>query len=461
MALRRKMLRKTNAEKNREIKRKLRSTAGFLVGNFCDDFLGMIEDPRSQQGRHWKSCLPLLKAVILGLASGCKGLRAVEKMTEEMFGSVRELVGIPRTVADTTMRDFLVKLDPEELSKLIYVAGYDAWRRKAFRRLEGFPFHAVASDGKYPTVRDVGDSKSNNYEKSKYLQVHHDQDGHPDHGEIRTINSALITAEGRPIVGSVPVPGNTNEQTTFKKAFGDLVRIYGRLFKLVMYDAGAASEGNAKIVRKAGKHYFFQIANERWVMHQTAELLLRDKAPQALSTNDISENERVERELTMMSVGETRKNLTMWKSVRTIFQIVTKHYKDNTLCSTETRYFVTSMESSELPAGKWLELIILRWGIETVHQILDMEDVFEEDDHPWITKDARGALAVGLLRRLVMTLMTLHKHVHLRSEENRHMPWPELIALVKRILQWGGTGAMDDLFAKPRPRRFQVPPALA
>jgi len=338
------------------------------------------------------------------------------------------------------------------------VAGYDAWHRKAMHRLEGFPFHVISCDGKYPTVRDVGNSKSKNYEKSKYLQVHHDQDGNPCHGELRTINSALVTAVGHPVIGSVPVPGNTNEQTTFKKAFGDLVRIYGRRFKLVMYDAGAASQNNAEIVRKAGKHYLFQIADERWNMYKMVALLLQDKKPQAHSTNDISETERVERELSMMTVGETRKNLTMWKSVRTIFRVVSKHFKDGQLVATETRYFVMSMDSSELPADKWLELIVLRWGIETVHQILDMEDVFEEDDHPWITKDARGALAVGLLRRLVLLLMTMHKYIHLRSEENRDMPWSDMVALIKRVLEWGGT---DALFKGLRTRRFAVPPALA
>lgn len=458
MGIRRRMRRKSKAENIQELKRKLRTTAGFLTTSFCDDLLGRVADPRSRQGRGWKSCLPLLKAVALGLACGCHGLSAVEKMTKDMFGSVRKMVGIADTVPDTTLRDFLVMLDPEELSNLIYIAGYDAWRRRAIHRLEGFPFHAISCDGKYPTVGDVGDSKSKNYKKSKYLQVHHDPDGRPCHGEIRTINSALVTAVGRPIIGSVPVPGNTSEQTTFKKAFGDLVRIYGRRFRLVMYDAGAASANNAVVVRKAGKHYLFQMADERWVMYQTAELLLRDRQPQAYNTNDISESERVERELTLMPVGETRKNLTMWESARTILRVVSKHYRDDELCSTETRYFVTSMDHSELPAEKWLELIVLRWGIETVHQILDMEDVFEEDDHPWITKDARGALAVGLLRRLVLLLMTMHKHIHLRSEDNRDMPWPDMIAVVKRVLEWGGAA---DLFDGLRTRRFTVPPALA
>jgi hypothetical protein len=451
------MLRNRFRKKPCDLKRLIRRTAGFLASYFCDDLLGRVTDPRSAQGRSWKSCLPLLKAVTLGLASRCGGLGEVEEMTQEMFSSVRKLVGIPSTVPDTTLRDFLCKLDPEELSKLIYVAGYDAWRRKAFRRFEGFGFHAVSMDGKYPTLRDVGDAKSKNYEKSKYLQIHHDEDGNPTHGTVRTINSTLATAVGRPLLGSVPVPGHTNEQVAFKKAFGDLVRIYGKLFKLVMYDAGAASESNADIVRKAGKHYFFHIADERWVMHQTVALLLRKKTPVAREEKIISDTERVVREISMMSVRETPKSVTLWKHVRTVFKVYSEHYEDGQLTATETRYFVTSMDASELSADKWLELIVLRWGIETVHQILDIPSAFQEDDRPWITKDARGALAVMLLRRLVYALMTLHKHVSLRSEESCVAPWRQLMKWVRKVMEWPNSDELAGL----RARKYAVPPALA
>jgi len=154
---------------------------------------------------------------------------------------------------------------------------YDAWRRKAFHQVEGFPFGVLSMDGKYPSVRDVGDEETE--EAYKYLQVHHDKDGNASHGLIRTVTSILATAVGRPILGAVPVLGCTNEMGGFQKAFAEMVRMYGRLFQLVMYDAGAASEPNARAVCAASKDYFIQIANAEWVMYQTMELLLRDKSP--------------------------------------------------------------------------------------------------------------------------------------------------------------------------------------
>jgi hypothetical protein len=451
MGLQRKIRRKNKED----LRRRIRRTAGFLAGYFCDDLLSKLEDPRSAQGRTWKSCVPLLKAVTLGLACGCKGLRAVEELTEDMFDSVRKLTGIHSRVPDTTLRDFLCKLEPKELSQLIYVAGYDAWRRGAFHKLRGIPFNVVSCDGKYPSVSDTGGCERR--KKSAYLQVCRDDEGNATHGLVRTINSTLVTVEGRPLLGSVPVPGNTNEQGAFKKAFGDLVRIYGRLFKMVMYDAGAASKPNADVVRKAGKHYFFQIKDERWVMHQTVVLLLQDREPAVVEEKVISERKRVVRKLTMSPVRETSKSLTMWKHVRTVLKVHSEHYTDGKLTGTGTRYFVTSMEASELSPAQWLELVVLRWGIENVHQILDLPNAFDEDEHLWIRSDANGALAVMLLRRLVYTMMTLHKSVHLRSEENRQASWRRLMEWVREALKWPNS----KQFAGLRARRFAVPPALA
>ena len=293
-------------------KRTVRRMAGLIMKYFSDELLRRVVDPRSEQGRRWKSCLPLLKAVLLGLACGCKGLAELEELTAEMHPSVRKLLGIPKRIPDTTLRDFLCQLGPESLSTVLYTLGYDAWRRKALHDAEGFPWGVLSQDGKYPSIRDT--------QASTYLQVHHNEAGEATHGLLRTITSTLITAAGRPILGAVPVRGDTNEQGSFQQAFGDMVRIYGRLFRVVMYDAGAASLANADAVRKAGKHYFFQVADPRWVMYQTLEMLLRDEAPVACDEEIVSERQRIVRRLSLVSLRPTEKNLTVWGHARTAFK---------------------------------------------------------------------------------------------------------------------------------------------
>jgi len=432
--------------------RTLRRTAGFLSRFFSNALLRFVGDPRSEQGRRWKSALPLLRTVCVGLAAGCKGLLALENLTKRMPQKVRNLIGIHRFTPDTTLRDLICALDPYDICQLIWIAGYDALRRKAIRSASLFPWGVMSMDGKYPTVRDLGDGEDG---PNRYLQVHHDPEtGEALYGVIRVITGVLVSAVGRPLLGATPVPGNTNEQGWFRQAFGELVRAYGRYFRVVMYDAGAASLANADAVLHAGKEYFFQIADPKWVMYRTIELLLRNQAPVA-RTEDVTGTRRVVRELSLQSVSDLGTNRTLWRHTRTIFKVYSETYEEGVLKSTKTRFFVASLAAVELTPEKWLELIVLRWGVETVHQILDC--AFEEDRHPWITKDANGALVVMLLRRLVYTMMTLYKSVTLRSDQHREMTWPELITQIADTLEWAPDSVLEGL----RPRTFAVPPAFA
>jgi len=139
--------------------RRLRRTAGWIARYVSDDLLGWAAkaDGRSARGRTWKDPIPLVKIALLGLLAGCKGTKEVEELSEELPKSIRKLLGIPRRVPDTTLRDFLVKLDPKILHNVLCVVGYDANRRKALRQRDDIdiPFGVLSSDGKYPTTKTV------------------------------------------------------------------------------------------------------------------------------------------------------------------------------------------------------------------------------------------------------------------------------------------------------------------
>jgi hypothetical protein len=432
--------------------RKVRRIAAFVARYFPDGLLRLIVDARSLRGRRWKILMPLLRVALVGLACGCHGLGEVEEMTEDMPRWVRKLLGIGRKLPDTTLREVLCQLDPNDLCDLLVVVGYDAWRRKALRHDDQLPWGVLSLDGKYPTVRDTGESERGRYE---FLQVHHDEAGSPSHGTVRTITCSLITAAGRPILGAVPVPGDTNEVGHFQKAFGDMVRMYGRLFRVVMYDAGGASQGNAKAVLAAGKQFVIQIADPNWVMYRTVEMLFKAREPDIVEEQEESSDKLVVRYLTLLPVRRTRKNLTIWKEVNCVVKVYSETYEYGELAGTKTRYYVSSLAATELTPTQWLKLTILRWGVESCHQILDT--AFLEDKRPWVTADAQGALAVMLLRRVVYTTLTLFRSVTLRSEDHRLMPWRKLMKWLRQALEWPNPVDVEDL----RPRTFAVPPALA
>jgi len=431
-------------------RRRVRRTAGWIVRYVSDDLLKKAAgaDGRSTRGRTWKDPIPLLKIVLLGILSGCKGLAEVEELSAELSRPVRKLLGIPRRIPDTTLRDFLLKLDPVILQNLLFVIGFDAGVRKALRGRDDveIPFGVLSSDAKYPSISDTT--------PSTYLQVHHNE-GVATHGLIRTVTHCLVTAVGRPILGATPILGSTNEKGGFQKAFGDMVRFYGRRFRLQMYDAGVPSSDNADAVKSAGKEYLFLIADPRWQMYQTIELLLKDKAPAFVDEEHVSDTKTIIRKLTLLPVKPTTRNILLWEHTRTIFRIDNEVHVAGTLTSTHTRYSVTSLEADELEPKQWLKLHVIRWDPETAHNILDT--TFDEDDRPWITKSAQGNLAVHLLRRVAYTLMTLYKHVTIRNEDESTRPWRKHMEWVKDMLKWATSEDLADL----RPRKYAVPPALA
>jgi hypothetical protein len=440
----------------------MRRTAGAIVRNTPDDLLRHLTDWRNRRGIRWKAFKALVRIAMFGLAAGCKSLQELEELTEEMPPVVRRKLGFGRRLPDTTERTLLCKLDPVELGNILAVIGYDAWRRKALHQDPDLPWGVFSLDGKYPSIRDVGhpDAEDPAERCYEFLQVHHDENDNPTHGTVRTITATLISAVGRPILAATPVPGDTNEVGHFQKAFGDLVRMYGRLFRVVMYDAGGTSHDNLKAVLAAGKHAIFQIADPRWVMYQTVELLFRGNPADVVHEEVESSHKRVVRHVTVLPVRPTAKNLTIWAEVKTIVKVFSETFEKNKktgteTCSTKTRYYISTLESTELTAAQWLRIIVLRWGVESSHQILDT--AFQEDKRPWITKDAQGALAVMLLRRVVYTILTLFKHVTLRAEDNHLMPWRKLMERIKDVLKWATEDVVDGL----RSPSFKVPPALA
>jgi len=385
---------------------------------------------------------------LLGLLCGCKSPQEVEKLSKELPVSVRRKLGIPRRVPDTTLRGFLIKADPVKMHNMLSVAIYDAARRKALSErgeLE-IPFGVLTADGKYPSI-----SATDDYE---YLQVHHDADGQPTHGLVRTITGCLMTAVGRPVVAAIPVPGSTNEKGVFQKAFGEMVRILGRRFRVYMYDAGVPSEDNADAVITAGKDYAFLIADPRWQMYQAIELLFRDKPANYVEEEIVSSTKRIVRKLTVLPVTRTKKDILFWKHTRTMVRIETETHEEGKPVKYYTRYSVSSLEPDDLSLRGWFQMHFYRWDVESVHNILDT--TFEEDKRPWIRKNAQGNLVVHILRRVAYTLLTLYKNVTIRNDEERYGTWKDLMESLKETMKW----ATDEVFANLRPRRFAVPPAL-
>ena len=125
-----------------------------------------------------------------------------------------------------------------------------------------------------------------------------------------------------------------------------------------LYDAGAACEANAEAVRTAGKHFFFQLADERHEIYKTLAYELADAKVLAKTVEHLSTSERLMREFSMIKNVSTTADGLVWPSVKNLVKVVSWSTENGQrIGETKTRYFVTSMNRDRLKAEQWLRLV--------------------------------------------------------------------------------------------------------
>ena len=408
-----------------------RRMAGLLNAHLPELGLEQVSDPRSRW-RRW-SLPQVLQAVVVGLMAGCRGLGELESLSERLSVGARRLLRLPRRLPDTTARDVVCRLKHGELRSCLHRLVDAARRRKALEP-KSLPFHVVAMDGKATALPSWDDV---------LVQRHTPETGAP-YGLLRTVTCALVSAPGRPCIDAIPLPASTNEVGHFQAAFAELVATYGDLFRLVTYDAGASSEANGTAVVAARKDYAFRLRHEARYMYRMAEQLC-DGDDVAAETVDVLDNQTtatrrlcivpVERHWAYGKVadGPVKPSESIWSHTKTFLRIETVTRRGDEVVAREVRFWNSSLAHDALSPVQWLEALRSHWGVENNnHHTLDT--AFAEDERPWITGEARGALAVLVLRRIAYTLLTLFRSVTQRSEEKRGMPWRRLLGWVRDTL---------------------------
>ena len=144
--------------------RVMRRTLGYIAARTDEMPLGGVAEPR--KGRVKLKMRTALTTLIVGIAAGCKGLGEVEQLTDWLGRGARKLLRVWRRVPDTTLRDLIVKLEPEEIRKLIRHGMRQAHRRQQLkhnscrgeyhgRRLASarLPVRVASMDGKATSTR--------------------------------------------------------------------------------------------------------------------------------------------------------------------------------------------------------------------------------------------------------------------------------------------------------------------
>lgn len=397
--------------------RMARRMVGMLASRLPEAQLGEVDDPREARGKRWQLAA-LLRAVVVGVAVGCKSLAETEALTAEMSPALRGRLGIRRRIADTTMRDVLVKVEPKELRSALHAQTKAAHRRRALEP-DGLPFGIAAMDGKGSTASA--------WDKKYAQRQRHSQDMGAV-GLVRTVTCCLVSSKARACIDAIPIPASTNEMGHFSKAFRSLVKVYKKsgLFKMVSYDAGACSEENAREVVEENLQYFLGLKGSQPTLLNEAKGLLGSHRPEQAeaATVDVESNTRtVTRRLYRTS---ELAGFLDWTHLKTVVRVESETVENGKVIEHEDRYFISSLASEALSAAQWLLVVRRHWGVENnCHHTWDT--VFEEDDRPWIEKSPQGMVVVMLLRRIAYNMLALFRTVTQRSEERRQTPWRNIV----------------------------------
>jgi hypothetical protein len=364
----------------------------------------------------------MLHTVTAGIMAGCQSLAAVEHLSDEMSLPMRRLLHLPRRLPDTTLRDTLVCLDPQELRRPLQRQAKAAHRRKALEPF-GLPCGVVAMDGKGTAATAWDD---------EYAQRQPHSVGLGASGIVRTMTCTLVSSRVKVCLDAIPIPADTNEMGHFAAAFTSLWAVYGdcELFKLVSYDSGGASKTNADLVRHHGLHYLFRLdAQQPTLFREARRLLGRLPVSAAVSyTEDVTGTGTERRYL---FVTEEMAGYYDWEHLRTVVRVHSvKRDRDGHLLTQpahqQDRYYLCSLPRGRLRDEQWLYLIRQHWGVENgTHNPLDK--FLAEDQHPFIEADPQGMLNVMLLRRMGLNALALFRGVTQRADDKRQTPWRDVI----------------------------------
>lgn len=421
-------------------KRELRRMAGILNVRLPELQLGEVRDPRSRRGRRWPSIGPHLRSILIAMLSGASSLMAVEALTADLSLAMRKLLRIARRIADTSLRNVLVKLDITNLREVLYRQVRAAHRRHALGR-GGLPFGVVSIDGKA--------TKLSCWDESRVIRQR-SANGGTAFGLMRTLTSVLQSSRAKVCLDAMPYSSQTNEKASLLRAVDALTKAYGSLslFKLVATDAGLCSHDNAAGLVSRELDYLFALKADQPTLFAEAkrQLAWQREGHVRAQTEDVTGRGVVVRRLYL---SEDIAGFHDWDSLRVVLRVesILTDTHTGAIVRRENRYYISSLAASRLTADQWLDVVRQRWSVENgPHWTADT--ILQEDDHPWITSDPNGALAALILRRVVYNILTLTRSVTLRSADNRQRPFADLL----RVFYIALVAATDATVANLRPR---------
>jgi hypothetical protein len=324
----------------------------------------------------------LMTALVAGVVTRARSLRAVEQRTDQIGHKLGDCEGIKGRIADNTFGKLLQWLGLGDVLKRLH-ALIKAEHRRGNLAPTLLPFSAGAIDGKnVATLRwhdlcrvlDLDPKKSSNARVKKQLtkkfpnvQFCVPENGRP-YALARVHTVTLISSNAAPCIHQRPIPGHTNEIGAMPGLLKEFHAVYGRtqLLEVLTTDAGNTSlKVNGQIVNDLHLDYFSQIKCEHGEIYKEAE---RSLGRRRLSEADFNYSDNQNGDVATYHVWHqdlSDQGWLDWTHARQLVR-VQRHAINETTGkeSLGNRYYVSSRTPEELKPTTALAISRAHWRCE-------------------------------------------------------------------------------------------------
>ena len=376
-----------------------------VIRVFKSDWFSAVKDGRSKKNQIWNFDYAL-EVLLVGLLSGAKTLREIE--TQSMLYEER--------LPDTTLENLMAKAEPSGLAKVLAREVKQAARDHELDK-GGLPFHLIAIDGKanYSTEEAVSEQSKEIDHYGKYKKFQH-----------MNLRAMIVSSKVKLHLGERQISSKKAETSEFIPFIDELIELYGKtdLLNVVSVDAGMAHRKNAQALRERDIHFIMGLKKNQRTIYRKSEgllgILTRDKASSSSSEryNGNSVSYYLYRQNVVGNFASMPEIKQVWRIEKETVSLATgKKILEN-------RYYISSIDSSNITARQCLIAVRAHWGIEN-NGNWTLDCIFGEDQYPLTT---RAMKLVSYMRMLAYNCIARFKYRKLRKSENREMSWARLLA---------------------------------
>lgn len=373
--------------------------------------------------------LPLvLTALVVGMATDARSLRAVEKRTKQIAKKHGQWRGIKQRIADNTFGDILPWLVVGELVACLH-RGVKAEARRGNLKPTVLPVGTIAIDGKNvatlqwhdlcrvlevdKTQAQPDQVKALLAERFPDVQLCVPKQGQP-YALARVHTVTLISSDAAVCIHQRQTLGHTNEIGSMPELLEEVRAGYGRssLITMVTTDAGNTSLKVAGLILGHGWDYFLQIKSGQGELYAEAERALGSKTAQQADETLVDHQNGKVVTYRLWQHDLTDQGWLDWTHARQVVRLERTAEDTNTgKLEVGDRYYVCNKTPSELRPKGCLKISRAHWRCENeTHWTADAESHEDRRRLAW-SRHPQGVFAVSVLRRIAVNIQAVARRL--------------------------------------------------